>query len=190
LMNWSWRKIYVVTTVLNGFLSFLQVLLILGITFGLSNFVFALGDDIFAELLSGIQFLPTTIMMVNLCPVGSEGASYAMFTTFHNAASNLSAAISTQLLRIWDVSKGSLAKHELSGMINLTILTSLVQLSAVAFVGLLPESREDLFALKEGKFGTSNFAGAVFLSITFLSILYSLIVCILNIYFPGWMGET
>merc|ERR1711935_7468 len=126
------------------------------------------------------------IMMVHLCPVGSEGASYAMFTTFHNAASNLSSAISTQLLGIWDVSKESLARNELSGMINLTVFTSLVQLSAIAFVGLLPETREDLFALKERKFGTSDLAGAVFLSVTFLSVLYAVIVCFLNIYYPGW----
>ena len=60
LINWSWRTVYIVTTVLNGIFSFLQVLLILGITFGLSNFVFALGDDAFAELIGGIQFLPTS----------------------------------------------------------------------------------------------------------------------------------
>jgi len=57
------------------------VLLIYGITFGLSPFLFALGDDAFAEFIGGVQFLPTTIMMVHLCPAGSEGASYAMFTT-------------------------------------------------------------------------------------------------------------
>lgn len=125
-----------------------------------------------------------------MCPAGSEGASYAMFTTFHNAASNLSSAISTQLLGIWDVSKERLERHELSGMTNLTILTSLVQLSAIAFVGFLPESRDDLFALKEKKFGKSDFAGAVFLSITFLSVFYALVVCFLNIYYPGWMGKA
>lgn len=129
-------------------------------------------------------------MMVHLCPDGSEGASYAMFTTVNNSALNLSAALSTQLLRIWDVSKEALAKHELSGMVNLTVLTSLVQLSGIAFVGLLPKTRDDLFALKEKNFGTSNIGGAIFLSITFLSIIYSLVVSILNIIKPGWMGES
>lgn len=57
LIHWSWRSIYVMTTGLNAFLSALQVLLIQGITFGLSPFVFALGDDIFADFLAGIQFL-------------------------------------------------------------------------------------------------------------------------------------
>ena len=35
----------------------MQVLLIKGFTFGLSPFVFALGDDVFADFIAGIQFL-------------------------------------------------------------------------------------------------------------------------------------
>ena len=56
-IRFSWRTIYVGTTVLNGILSALQILLIEGITFGLSPFVFALGDDIFADFIAGVQFL-------------------------------------------------------------------------------------------------------------------------------------
>lgn len=67
-IRWSWRAVYISTTLLNGVFSFLQILLIQGITFGLSPFLFALGDDAMAELIAGIQFLPTTIMMVHLCP--------------------------------------------------------------------------------------------------------------------------
>jgi hypothetical protein len=52
-ITWSWRKVYIVTTALNGFFSALQVLLIKGVTFGLSNFWFALGDDAFTEFISG-----------------------------------------------------------------------------------------------------------------------------------------
>merc|ERR1711957_903024 len=85
----SWRSIYVVTTLLNGILSIGQIMLIKGYTFGLSNFWFALGDDAMADFIAGIQFLPTTIMIVHLCPSGSEGASYAMFTTVNNIAANL-----------------------------------------------------------------------------------------------------
>ena len=44
-------------------------------------------------------------MMVHLCPTGSEGASYAMFTTVNNAALNVAAAISTVMLKIWDVTE-------------------------------------------------------------------------------------
>ncbi len=70
-IKWSWRTVYIATTLLNGLVSSLQILLIKGQTFGLNPFLFALGDDAFADFIGGIQFLPTTIMMVNLCPSGS-----------------------------------------------------------------------------------------------------------------------
>lgn len=142
------------------------------------------------RFIQGIQFLPTTIMMVHLCPAGSEGSSYAMFTTVNNSALNLSGALSTQLGEIWDVKKEALENNELSGMINLTVLTSVLQVAAIMFVGLLPQTREELFSLKEKNYGSSRKGGTVFLCITFLSILYAIIVGVLNIVAPGWMSKS
>lgn len=188
-INWSWRSVYVMTTSLNGFFSLLQILLIFGMTFGLSPFLFALGDDAFAEFISGIQFLPTTIMMVHLCPAGSEGASYALFTTVNNSALNLSGAISTTLLGIWDVSKATLEQGNLTGIVNLTILTTVLQVSGILFVKLLPHTKDDLAKLHHES-STSAVGGIIFLTITFLSIAYALIVGVLNIVAPGWSGES
>jgi hypothetical protein len=188
-ITWSWRTVYVFTTLLNGVFSALQVLLIYGITFGLSPFLFALGDDAFAEFIGGIQFLPTTIMMVHLCPSGSEGASYAMFTTVNNSALNLSAAISTTLLGIWDVSKEALAGGFLSGMVNLTLLTTFFQVSGILFVGLLPRTKDELAKLNHES-STSKVGGTIFLAITFISIVYALVVGVLNVIVPGWAGES
>jgi hypothetical protein len=190
LINFSWRFVYIATTLLNGLFSILQVLLIMGITFGLSDFWFALGDDAFAEFIQGIQLLPTTIMMVHLTPTGSEGASYAMFTTVNNSALNLSVAVSTRLLGWWDVSKEALANNELTGMINLTYLTTAMQVSGIVFVGLLPRTKEELFALKEKAIGSSSIGGFFFLAITFLSILYATFVGVMNVVNPGWSGES
>jgi BT1 family len=188
-IHWSWRSVYIFTTLINGFFSALQVLLIQGITFGMSNFVFALGDDAFSEFLGGIQFLPTTIMMVHLCPTGSEGASYAMFTTVSNSAMTLSSAVSTHLLGIWDVSREALAKGELQGLTNLTVLTTALQVSGILFVGWLPRTKEDLVKLHHAS-SVSKIGGFIFLSITFLSIIYSMTVGVLNILMPGWSGES
>jgi len=190
MMTWSWRYVYIICTLLSGFFSAMQILLIVGITFGLPPFAFALGDDAFAEFIVGIQFLPTTIMMVNLCPEGSEGASYAMFTTIHNSAGQVSRAISTLLLGIWDVSKEALAKHELKGMMNLTILTTVLQLSGIIFVRMLPHTKEELFELRNKKYGSSRLGGVIFLVITFASILYAMTIGILNVVAPGWSGES
>ena len=135
-------------------------------------------------------FLFFISQMVNLCPVGSEGASYAMFTTINNSAGQVSRAISTQLLRIWDVSKDTLAKHELQGMVNLTILTTGLQLCGILFVRMLPRTKDELFELREKEFGSSKIGGLIFLIITFASILYTMTISILNVVAPGWSGES
>lgn len=51
------------TTLLNGLVSVMQVLLIKGVTFGLSPFIFALGDDVFADFIAGIQFLVSQLLI-------------------------------------------------------------------------------------------------------------------------------
>jgi len=53
----SWRRTYQICILLNAFLSSLQLLLIRGLTFGLPDFWFALGDDAFTAFVQGIQFL-------------------------------------------------------------------------------------------------------------------------------------
>lgn len=187
-IKWSWRTVYISTTLLNGVFSALQILLIKGITFGLSPFLFALGDDAFADFIGGIQFLPTTIMMVHLCPSGSEGASYAMFTTLSNSAATVATAYSTMLLGTWDVSKEAMEKGDLQGMVNLTALTTLIQVSGVLFVGLLPKTKDDLMQLSYSS--RSKIGGFCFLFITLASVAYSLVVGILNTVHPGWAGES
>mmetsp|Transcript_20105 Transcript_20105/g.30230 ORF Transcript_20105/g.30230 Transcript_20105/m.30230 type:complete len:551 (-) Transcript_20105:4577-6229(-) len=188
-ISWSWRSVYIGTTLLNAVFSALQILLIFDITFGLSYFWFSLGDDALAEFVGGIQFLPTTIMMVHLCPAGSEGASYAMFTTVNNSALNLSSAISTRLLAIWDVSLEALQAGQKTGIFNLTLLTTVLQLSGILFVGLLPRTKDDLAKLGDDS-ARSSTGGAIFLIITFCSIIYALVVAALNIVAPGWSGES
>eukprot|EP00547_Thalassionema_nitzschioides_P003550 CAMPEP_0194207934 /NCGR_PEP_ID=MMETSP0156-20130528/6547_1 /TAXON_ID=33649 /ORGANISM="Thalassionema nitzschioides, Strain L26-B" /LENGTH=571 /DNA_ID=CAMNT_0038934811 /DNA_START=48 /DNA_END=1760 /DNA_ORIENTATION=- len=184
-IKFSWRCIYIGSTILNAILSLGQVILITGhIPFGLSPFVFALGDDIFADFIAGVQFLPTTIMMVHLCPSGSEGASYAMFTTVSNCAGGLASALSTVLTRLWDVSKESIQEGHYSGMLKLSILTTILQTSGLLFVKLLPKTKEDLHDLSQEK--SSKWGGALFLAITFFSVLYAIVVNLLNVLVPGW----
>lgn len=129
-------------------------------------------------------------MMVHLCPDGSEGASYAMYTTVYNASLLVQPAISTMLLGIWDVSRTALENGDLSGLLKLTILTTLIQTSAILFVGLLPKDRRELELLKTKDRSTSRVGGAIFLGIIFASTLDSAIVGILNIVRPSWETDS
>ena len=111
-----------------------------------------------------------------------------MFTTFSNSAANLASVISTGFLGIWDVSKEALEAGHLSGMMKLTILTTCIQFSAILFIKLLPRTREDLTKLNYET--SSKIGGIVFLTVTFISIVYSVIAGVLNVVTPGWMGES
>lgn len=82
----------------------------------------------------------------------------------------------------------NISEGDLSGMTNLTILTTALQLSGICFVFLLPRTKEELVAL--GSSVKSRTGGVIFLVITFCSILYALVVGLMNILLPGWMGES
>ena len=125
--------------------------------------------------------------MVHLCPKGSEGVSYAMFTTMNNVALILSSNLSTLLLAIWDVSEENLAKGNLDGFVKLTILTTCLQTCGGLFLPMLPKYKSDLADLKAER---SDLGGAVFLGIIFVSLLWSLISSFLSIFAPGWAGES
>lgn len=189
MLQWSWRSVYLLTTALGAVLSLLQVLLIQGKTFGLSKFLFCLGDEAFSDFIQGIQYMPTTIMMAHLCPTGSEGASFAMFTTASNCAQALSRTISTHLLGIWNVSKDALAHHQLQGLTNLTYLVTVLHITGILFISWLPNTKEDLTDLNQ-QTHKSRVGGTLFITITFFSVLYAVVVGVLDSVAPGWMGAT
>lgn len=94
------------------------------------------------------------------------------------------------LLGIWDVSKATMISGDLSGMMKLTIFTTIVQMSGLLFVKLLPRTKEDLVSLHGSSYSGNKIGGFLFLAVTFLSITYAIVVGLLNIFHPGWMGES
>ena len=79
---------------------------------------------------------------------------------------------------------------DLSGLTKLTMLTTALQTSGLLFVKLLPRSKDDLTELHSNKHSGSRLGGTIFLSVTIISVLYTIMVGLLNIVAPGWMGES
>lgn len=216
LNRWSWRTLFFIGILLNGVFTVLQILLIRGQTFGISPFLFSLGDEAMMDFILGTQYLPTCVLMVNLVPSGIEGASYALFTTTWNAASSLSDSLSTMMLGIWDVSKPTLESGDLSGMIKLTLLTSFLQSVPIFFVWMLPNNAAEIQTTSndacleatetersddvEGdlssprtstpKTDLSRVGGAIYLGIVLLSVVWAIFVGVMNTFKPGWIGES
>lgn len=97
---------------------------------------------------------------------------------------------STLLLPIWDVSIEALQAGQLDGLFNLTILTTMIQMSPIVLISWLPHRQSDLLALSEAPHATSTLGGGVVITILFGSMLYTFTVTILNIVDPGWAGES
>jgi MFS family permease len=109
----SWRMIYVYTTLLGGVFSFLQIMLVLGVnrTMGIPDFYFALGDTAIAQLIGGVQFMPSCIIFVMLCPEGCEGVTYALLTTISNLSGSVASDIGSAFTLIWDVDNSTYVKN-------------------------------------------------------------------------------
>ncbi|GMI02462.1 hypothetical protein TrVE_jg11960 [Triparma verrucosa] len=172
----SWRSIYVISSVLTTLFSCMQLILIFqwNTYVGISNYPFAMGDDVLQQFLGGIQFLPSCIMYMTLCPKGSEGATYSMLTTFGNIALVVAAAVSNGLGKIWDCSNEALENHQLGGLWKLALLTSVLPLFPLVLLNLLPSSQKEQKTLQKNP-ERSKLGGTIFLVVLFSS-LFSVIV--------------
>ena len=138
----------------------------------------------------GIQFLPSTIIMVALTPEGSEGSAYAMFTTMSNSALLTAPQLSSVLLGIWDTSVGALESGYLDGLFNLSILTTALQLLPVAILCWMPHDRDRLYALSKKAGSGHPLGGAIFLTVLIASMSWTMAIAIMNIVNPGWAGAS
>ena len=125
LFNTSWQLIYIWTTIIVFIFAILQLLLIyqVNITMGIPNIFFALGDSTISVFVIALQYMPTAIMYVTLCPDGSEGTTYALLTTirylflffqimdfqffYSNLASTVGIIFGTWMSEIWNVSNST-----------------------------------------------------------------------------------
>jgi hypothetical protein len=137
---------------------------------GIPDFVFALGDSGIATFIQAMQYMPSCIMFVMLCPDGSEGVVYALLTTISNLAGAVASDIGTAMTLIWDVSNDALESGDYSGLLKLTILTSCLQVFPLVFVWILPDSKEEQKKLQEC--GISTFReGLILLLVIIISLV-------------------
>jgi hypothetical protein len=186
----TWRVIYIWSMVLTAFFSLLQLVLIFQINttyLHLSNYFFSLGDDVISAYISGIQFLPVCIMYMRLCPDGSEGASYAMLTTFGNIALVCSNNLGNMFSKIWDVRNHTLAEGNVEGLWRLALLTSLLPLAPIFLLHMLPTSAKEQEDLSKSKV-RSPLGGYCFLAVLFFSLGWCIMAAMAKL-FKAYMSD-
>ena len=117
-------------------LSFAQLILVyrLNVKWGISDLVFALGDEVITEVMVFVMQMPLLVMCAKLCPHGVEGTIYALMTVVNNLAGTISGNISAILTEYHGI---TLTNFEGLGM--LVIVTSLTSLIPVPFIPLTPD---------------------------------------------------
>jgi hypothetical protein len=178
----TWKNIYIYTTLLLVFFSYMQLMLIFGVNkrLGISDYVFSMGDDVLGSYITGIQLLPICVMYMSVCPAGAEGASYAMLTTFSNVALPVASSIGTYMAEIWNVSNEALENHDTKGLWRLSLLTSIISILPLYFLYLLPDSHEEQVYLRKDK-TKSKLGGLIFLGILIISLFWVVLTSILQI---------
>ena len=173
----SWRRIFIYTTIVSFGFSILQVLLVLRVNtyLGIPDFAFALGDSVVIQLIYAVQSMPSSIMFIMLCPEGSEGVTYALLTTVGNLAWTLAQDFGTCMTLVWDVSNDTMAAGEFSGILRLTVFTSLIQLVPILWVYLLPDDRTEHEALIK-KQVKSRLGGGILAGVIAASLLGTIVV--------------
>lgn len=172
----NWRVVYFWCTSLASVIALGQLILVFGANrqMLIPDIVFSMGDDVLVEFVIAVQFLPTCIMYLGLCPPGSEGTTYALLTTWSNLAGSLALDISTALTTIWDVSSETIAEGDFSGVWKLSLLCGLIGPLPLLLLGLIPKNKEDQHKLQKDE-TRSYSAGVIFLFVMALTLLITFV---------------
>ena len=146
-----WRRLYLWTTIVIVAFSFLQICLVTGTTFGISDYMFAMGDTALQSFVQNVVFLPMCIMFFTMIPCGAEGTVYALISTWQNVASEAGYQLGTYLTCTVNVSDNAIEYHHWRGMLKLTIICSSIQFLPIfgifaqtpSGIKLLPNSIEE-----------------------------------------------
>jgi len=97
--------------------------------------LFALSDDVVMATSNQLLSMPILILMARLCPEGAEGTTYALVTSIQcvgGTVGGILSQIATQAYGVTNV--------DFSRLWELTLLTSLLKLTAVFFLPLVPKN--------------------------------------------------
>lgn len=109
-------------------------------------------------------------MYLGLCPVGAEGTTYAMLTTFSNLAGTVAFDVSTALTQVWDVDEETLIEGDFQGIFNLSLLCTVVAPLPLVLIHLIPKNQADQQELLKDK-KLTYWAGVTFLVVMIATML-------------------
>lgn len=181
-LHWSWKIMFVITTILSFLGALMQLLLVNDIDFGVSQFFYAYSNAGFLSLIDGIQLVPMNLMIVAICPRGGEATAFGLYATIGNFAVFISASLGSLLVEAYGVTEDLLSQGQLeygSAMGKLTTTAALFSASGLIWVmTLMPHSKMQVDYWKKSKW---NLGGWIVLAITCTGFLYIFLMVIISL---------
>jgi folate/biopterin transporter len=133
------RTIFKWTCIFGAFLGMTPLILVthLNRQLGLSDRLFAIGDDIILTVLGQIAFMPILVLATKLCPPGVEAMLYATLMSINNLSGIVAGLLGSVLTRFVGITE-----HNFSNLPLLIIITNLTGLLPLAFLNLLPKEKK------------------------------------------------
>jgi hypothetical protein len=152
-IDWSWKSIYCSTTVMTFLGSLMRVLLIHGITFGVSDFFSAFFSEAWMAFIDGVQLVPVNLIIVASCPKGGEATAFALYTTIANFALFIAGSIGKLLLSAHNITELLLSDQAdaMAPMGKITWFAALLSFSGVFFLSLMPHNKEQVDDWRKAK---------------------------------------
>merc|ERR1712217_483871 len=98
-LNYSWRKMLFITTVMLNVLD--SVMVYLTIFDVVRNQYFYLGETVLDDIPTAANFVVSTFIIVEMADVGNEGMVYGLLTTIHNLGQPFSRAVGNQIFGLF-----------------------------------------------------------------------------------------
>ena len=135
----SLRKIYFWSAIAGTTLGLSQLLLITGVSkqLGISDKVFAIGDEVILSALGEIAFLPSLVLAAKICPEGVEASLFAAMMSIFNAGMVFSQFLGGVLTETIGVTGSDFSRLWL-----LVLICNLSSLVPVFFLFLVPSDEE------------------------------------------------
>ena len=181
LFSWSWTSIYFLTSVLAFFGSLFQLSQVLGFTFSIDNFAFAILSEWYLAFIDGIQIFPVNLIIACLCPSGGEATTFALLSSVTDMAWLVNSSIVRILESYYNITKITLGNPEVANdsMKKLTITIGAVSLLSALSVSLMPSNHEELMKWKGSSLrGGGYLLVAIAASAAVFSTIYSIVIMV------------
>jgi len=188
-LNYSWRKMLFITTVLLNVTD--MIIAFLTIFDIVRNQYFYLGETILDEIPAAANFVVGTYIIVEMADVGNEGLTYGLLTTISNLGTPFSRAVGNQVFAMFKPNLSDPANYvkDAPAFRNTVALSFgisyLFSFLALGFLFLLP-TQKAMAQERKRTWGKSSTYAYITCGLLFCALCYSLSVNFLAM-FPSTM---